>query len=224
MIRHFFRFILKIFSWFLVISILLVLLFKWLPIPLTPLMLIRYFEHPDESIRHEWVPMEEISPKLQLAVVASEDQNFMKHNGFDFDAIEKALESNRKGKRTRGASTISQQTAKNVFLWPQRSWLRKGLEAYFTFLIENLWSKQRILEVYLNSIEMGKGIYGAGAASQYWFHKPPARLSVYEAAALAAILPNPREYRANPASNYIQQRKNWIARQMKNLGPLKFNN
>ncbi|MGA9589576.1 MAG: transglycosylase domain-containing protein, partial [Salegentibacter sp.] len=118
MIRHFFRFILKIFSWFLVISILLVLLFKWLPIPLTPLMLIRYFEHPDENIRHEWVPMEEISPKLQLAVVASEDQNFMKHNGFDFDAIEKALESNRKGKRTRGASTISQQTAKNVFLWP----------------------------------------------------------------------------------------------------------
>ncbi|MGB8375290.1 MAG: monofunctional biosynthetic peptidoglycan transglycosylase, partial [Salegentibacter sp.] len=163
MIRRFSRFILKIFSWFLVISILLVLLFKWLPIPLTPLMLIRYFEHPDENIRHEWVPMEEISPKLQLAVVASEDQNFMKHSGFDLDAIEKALENNRKGKRIRGASTISQQTAKNVFLWPQRSWLRKGMEAYITFLIENLWSKQRILEVYLNSIEMGKGIYGAGA-------------------------------------------------------------
>lgn len=224
MIRHFFRFILKIIGWFVLISVLLVLLFKWLPVPFTPLMAIRYFEHPDEGIRHEWVSIEEISSKLQLAVVASEDQNFMKHNGFDFDAIEKALEHNRKGKRTRGASTISQQTAKNVFLWPQRSWLRKGLEAYFTFLIENLWSKQRILEVYLNSIEMGKGIYGAEAAAQYWFHKPAERLSAYEAAALAAILPNPREYHANPASNYIQQRKNWIVRQMTNLGSLKFTN
>ena len=172
MIRRFFRFILKIFSWFVIISVLLVLLFKWLPVPFTPLMGIRYFEYPGEGIRHQWVPLKEISPNLQLAVVASEDQNFMKHSGFDLDAIEKALENNRKGKRIRGASTISQQTAKNVFLWPQRSWLRKGLETYFTFLIENLWSKQRILEVYLNSIEMGKGIYGAGAASQYWFHKP----------------------------------------------------
>lgn len=224
MIRRLFRFILKVLGWFVLISALLVLLFKWLPVPLTPLMAIRYFEHPEEGIRHEWVPMDEISPKLQLAVVASEDQNFMKHSGFDFDAIEKALEHNRKAKRTHGASTISQQTAKNVFLWPQRSWLRKGLEAYFTFLIENLWSKHRILEVYLNSIEMGKGIYGAEAAAKYWFHKPAEKLSAYEAAALAAILPNPREYRANPSSNYIQQRKNWIVRQMTNLGSLKFTN
>jgi len=222
MIKRLLRFILKLIGWFLLISVLLVLVYKWAPVPATPLMVIRYFEYPEEAVKHDWVPMEEISPNLQLAVVASEDQNFLHHNGFDYKAIQKALEENKSGKRTRGASTISQQTAKNVFLWPQRSWVRKGFEVYFTFLIELFWSKERILEVYLNSIEMGKGVYGAEAASKFWFGKSAARLSPYEAAAIAAILPNPREYRANPASNFIQKRKSWIVRQMQNLERLKF--
>lgn len=214
MIKRIFKFILRLCLWLIAFSIFLVLLFKWVPVPFTPLMAIRYFQHPDEEIRHEWVPIEQISRHLQLAVICSEDQNFVKHNGFDFEAIEKAIEENKEGQRMRGASTISQQTAKNVFLWPQRSWFRKGLETYFTFLIETLWSKERILEVYLNSVEMGKGVYGAQAASEYWFKKTAIRLSAYESAALASILPNPRKYRANPASGYIQSRKNWIVRQM----------
>ena len=218
MIKKIFKFILKLISGLILFSILMVLLYKWLPVPFTPLMAIRYFENPEEEIRHSWVSRQDISRHLQLSVIASEDQNFVKHNGFDFEAIEKAIEDNQKGKRVRGASTISQQTAKNVFLWPGRNWFRKGLEVYFTFLIETLWSKERILEVYLNSIEMGKGIYGAEAAAQHWFGKSAANLSIYEAAAIAAVLPNPREYRANPASNYINQRKNWIVRQMHNYG------
>jgi len=218
MIKKIFKFILKLISGLILFSIFMVLLYKWLPVPFTPLMAIRYFENPEEEIRHSWVARQDISRHLQLGVIASEDQNFVKHNGFDFEAIEKAVEDNQKGKRIRGASTISQQTAKNVFLWPGRNWFRKGLEVYFTFLIETFWSKERILEVYLNSIEMGRGIYGAEAASQHWFGKSAANLSAYEAAAIAAILPNPREYRANPASNYINQRKNWIVRQMQNYG------
>lgn len=220
MIKSLFKLIFKLIGWFLLLSILLVVVYKWAPVPATPLMGIRYFENPDEAVRHDWVSLKNISPNLQLAVVASEDQNFLYHDGFDYKAIQKALDEKRK--QTRGASTISQQTAKNVFLWPNRSWVRKGLEVYFTFLIEQLWSKERILEVYLNSIEMGKGIYGAEAASKIWFGKSAARLTSYEAAAIAAILPNPRVYRANPPSNYIQQRKNWIVQQMQNLGQLKF--
>ncbi len=202
-------------------SIFMVVIYKWVPVPFTPLMTIRYFENSGEEIQHDWVPMEEISNNLKLAVIASEDQNFPVHNGFDYEAIQKALENNKKGKRVRGASTISQQTAKNVFLWPQRSWFRKGLEVYFTFWIELLWSKERILEVYLNSIEMGKGIYGAEAAAKAWFGKSARNLTAYEAAAIAAILPNPRQYRAKPASSYILGRQAWIVRQMRNLGPIK---
>ncbi|GGG29920.1 monofunctional biosynthetic peptidoglycan transglycosylase [Christiangramia forsetii] len=181
-------------------------------------MAIRYFENPEESVEHDWVHMEDISRHLQLAVIASEDQNFANHSGFDFKAIEKAMEDNRSGRKIRGASTISQQTAKNVFLWPSRTWFRKGMEAYFTFLIEIIWTKERILEVYLNSIEMGKGVYGAQAAAQHWFKKDAETLNPYEAAAIAAVLPNPRQYRANPASSFIQGRKNWIVRQMQNYG------
>ena len=216
--KKFFKFILKLISVLLLFSIFMVLLYKWLPVPFTPLMAIRYFENPEEEIRHTWVSREDISQHLQLGVIAGEDQNFVKHNGFDFEAIEKAIEDNQKGKRVRGASTISQQTAKNVFLWPGRNWFRKGLEVYFTFLIETFWSKERILEVYLNSIEMGKGVYGAEAAAKHWFSKSAANLSIYEAAAIAAILPNPREYKANPGSSYINERKNWIVRQMQNYG------
>lgn len=220
--KKIFEFLIKVFFWSVVFSVSLVLVFKYVPVPVTPLMVIRYFENPsDKKIwQHDWKPIEEISEKIQLAVICTEDQKFVKHNGFDIEAIEKAYEQNKKGKRVKGGSTISQQTAKNVFLWPQRSWFRKGLETYFTFLIEKIWSKERILEVYLNSIEMGNGIYGIEAASQYWFNKPAAKLTAYEAAAIASILPSPRKYRANPASAYIQKRKQWIVNQMQFYGTL----
>lgn len=218
--KRFFKFIGKLLLGLFLFSILMVVIYKWVPVPFTPLMVIRYFENPEEEIYHDWVPAEEISGNLKMAVIASEDQNFPNHNGFDYAAIQKAMEENKKGRRVRGASTISQQTAKNVFLWPQRSWFRKGLEVYFTFWIELLWSKERILEVYLNSIEMGKGIYGAEAAAQAWFGKSAENLTAYEAAAIAAILPNPRQYRAKPASSYIQGRQAWIVRQMRNLGKI----
>lgn len=219
--KKFFRFIFKLILGLFLFSIFMVIVYKWVPVPFTPLMVIRYIENPEEEIHHDWVAREEISGNLKLAVIASEDQNFPRHNGFDYEAIKKAMDENKKGKRVRGASTISQQTAKNVFLWPQRSWFRKGLEVYFTFLIELFWSKERILEVYLNSIEMGKGIYGAEAAAQAWFGKSAENLTAYEAAAIAAILPNPRQYSARPASSYIQGRQAWIVRQMRNLGPIK---
>jgi monofunctional biosynthetic peptidoglycan transglycosylase len=165
-------------------------------------------------MEHDWVPLEDISPKLQLAVVCSEDQNYLKHFGVDWGAIQKAMKENEKGKRVRGGSTITQQTAKNVFLWQGRSYLRKGLELWFTLLIEVFWSKERIMEVYLNSIEMGNGIYGAEAAAQHWFHKSAKKLSKDEASAIAAILPNPLRYKANPANGYISGRKAWIKQQM----------
>ena len=226
MIRRCFKFIFKCVLWLIVLSIVLVLVFKWAPIPITPLMVIRSFEHlgknKNSGWEHDWVSIDKMSKNIQLAVICSEDQNFLSHHGFDFKAIKKAMENNQKGRRIKGASTISQQTAKNIFLWPQRSWFRKGLETYFTFLIELMWSKKRIMEVYLNSVEMGKGIYGVEAASRYWFKKSASRLSQQEASAIAAILPNPRVYKANPASNYIQSRKEWIVRQMYFFGPLDY--
>ena len=228
MIKKLFKFIFKSLFWLFVLSIILVVLFKWVPVPATPLMVIRSVEQykNDEPMAwmHQWVPIEEISKNMQLAVVCSEDQNFIKHNGFDKKAIEKAIEDNKKGNRIRGASTISQQTAKNVFLWPQRSWFRKGLEVYFTFLLELFWGKERIMEVYLNSIEMGNGIYGAEAASQYWFNKSASNLTKQQASAIAAILPNPRVYRANPASTYISSRISWIIEQMHYYGPFNYDN
>lgn len=227
MIKRFFKFIYKLVLWLFVFSIAVVILYKWVPVPMTPLMLIRNVEQLQDDkkvvLKHDWIPIEEISKNLQLAVICSEDQNFLNHHGFDFEAIQKAMENNEKGRRIKGASTISQQTAKNVFLWPQRSWLRKGLETYFTFLIELFWSKQRIMEVYLNSIEMGNGIYGVEEASKYWFKKSAIKLNRNEAAAIAAILPSPLRYKANPASNYIQGRKNWIVRQMGFYGTLDYN-
>lgn len=212
-------FFLKLFMWFGVLSILWVLFYKFVPVAYTPLMAIRYTNgSSDYESRHYWMPIEEISPNLQLAVVCAEDQNFLDHNGFDYEAIKRAFSENKIKKRTKGGSTISQQTAKNVFLWPERSWLRKGFEVYFTFLIENLWGKDRILEVYLNSIEMGDGVYGAEAASDYWFNKKAKHLTRQEAASIAAILPNPRKFKANPRSNYLESRKTWIMKQMQNYG------
>jgi monofunctional glycosyltransferase len=204
--------------WFLIISIGSVIFFRWVPVPLTPLMLIRCVEQKADGremkLKKDWVQLEEISPNLQLAVVCSEDQNFIKHNGFDFEAIDKAMAYNEKHKKTRGASTISQQTAKNVFLWPGRSWIRKGFEVYFTFLIEVFWSKERIMEVYLNVIEMGDGIYGAEASAQTFFKKKAKNLSASESATIAAVLPNPRKFNAAKPSAYVQGRRSWILRQM----------
>ncbi len=203
---------------FFILSIATVVAYKYLPVPITPLMIIRCGEQIKQgnglTLKHDWVSIDEISPKLQLAVVCSEDQNYLKHYGFDWGAIEKAIKSNEAGKKIRGGSTISQQTAKNVFLWPSRSYIRKGFELYFTFLIETVWSKERIMEIYLNSIEMGNGVYGAEAASQFWFHKAANKISKDEAAAIAAILPSPMRYKANPANGYINGRKAWIKTQM----------
>lgn len=196
---------------FVILSVVSVIVFRWVPVPITPLMVIRSVEQKMDGkkmkMEHDWVPLEEISPKLQLAVVCSEDQNYLKHFGFDWGAIEKAMKENEEGKRMRGASTITQQTAKNVFLWPGRSYIRKAFEVWFTLLIEIFWSKERIMEVYLNSIEMGDGVYGAEAAAQHWYKKKAIKLTKDDAAGIAAVLPNPRKYRANPPTNYIIKRK-----------------
>jgi monofunctional glycosyltransferase len=170
------------------------------------------------DFRHRWVGLNEISPNLPLAVVASEDQKFPEHWGFDVAAIEKAYALNQYSHKVRGASTISQQVAKNLFLWSGRSYFRKGLEAYFTVLIESLWPKRRILEVYLNIAEFGYGTYGAEAAAQRFFHKPASRLTRADCAVLAAVLPNPQHYSAAAPSHYLQQRREWILRQMQALG------
>lgn len=211
-----FRFIWKSILWFNIVSLFFVLLYKFVPVPFTPLMIIRAFEQKAEGkemkCSHDWVSIENISPNLQKAVIASEDGLFLEHNGFDLNAMLKAYESNKKGKKIKGGSTISQQTAKNVFLWQGRSYVRKGLEAYFTFLIELIWSKERIMEVYLNSIEMGDGVYGAEAASKYWYHKQAKDLTRYEAAGIAVILPNPRKYKATNSSSYINGRKAKISK------------
>jgi len=221
--KKIFRFIYKGFLAFFILSILWVLIYKWIDVPATPLMGIRHFQSENEaSIKHQWVPLKDISKNLQLAIICSEDQRFITHNGFDTEAIQKAISEHKAGKRLRGASTISQQTAKNVFLWPKRSWIRKGLESYFTFLIETFWSKERILEIYLNSIEMGDEIFGAEAAAKFWFNKSSKDLNAHEAAAIAAILPNPRKYLADPPSMYVQKRKEWILQQMRNYGSLSF--
>jgi monofunctional biosynthetic peptidoglycan transglycosylase len=213
------RFLWLLFLWFNIISFSVVLLFKFVPIPFTPLMGIRALEHnaagKDMVCSHEWVPIDEISLNLQKAVIASEDGLFLEHLGFDFKAMEKAFDNNQKGKRLKGGSTISQQTAKNVFLWQGRSYVRKGLEAYYTVLIELIWGKKRIMEVYLNSIEMGDGVYGAEAAAKYWYRKDAASLTRYESAGIAAILPNPRKYKASNSSSYINRRKAKISREIR---------
>ncbi|MFY9311396.1 MAG: monofunctional biosynthetic peptidoglycan transglycosylase [Bacteroidia bacterium] len=217
-LKKLWRFTWKAAMWFFIVSIVSVILFRWVPVPVTPLMLIRCVEQKmdgkEMKLQKDWVPFEEISPNLQLAVVCSEDQNFLKHNGIDFDAIEKAMEYNATHKRQHGGSTISQQTAKNVFLWTGGGWLRKGFEVYFTFLIETFWSKERIMEVYLNVIEMGDGIYGAQAASKAFFKKDAKYMTKPEAALIAAVLPNPIRFSAAKPSAYTLKRQGWILRQM----------
>jgi monofunctional biosynthetic peptidoglycan transglycosylase len=224
MVKKILNFVKKAMLWFFGISIFLVILFKWVPIPFTPLMATRLIENKldgvDVIFSHDWQPIENISPNLQKAVIASEDGNFLTHNGFDFAAMQKAFENNNKGKKLKGGSTISQQTAKNVFLWQGRSYIRKGLEAYFTVLIELIWGKERIMEVYLNSIEMGKGVYGAQAATQHWYQKDATSLTPREAAGIAAILPNPRKFKASNSSSYISRRKEKIMRVMRQTGTI----
>ena len=219
-------FIWKSMLWFFGISILLVVLFKWIPVPFTPLMITRAIEQKmdgqEMTCSHDWVPLEDISVNLQKAVIASEDGNFLKHNGFDFKAMQKAFKNNNRGKKLKGGSTISQQTANNVFLWQGRSYIRKGLEAYFTFLIEIVWGKERIMEVYLNSIEMGKGVYGAEAAAEHWYRTDAKNLTKIQAAGIAAILPNPRKYKATNSSSYIEKRKGKIVRVMNHVGKLEY--
>lgn len=198
------------------------LIYKFVPVYITPLMIVRSVEHlwsgEKPRMKKEWVSIDKISPNMINAVVASEDNLFMSHSGFDFDAIEKARKQNKKGGRIYGASTISQQTAKNVFLWPQRSWLRKGLEVYFTFLIELFWSKERIMEVYLNVIETGNGIYGVQRASQIYFDKPASKLTPSQAALIAGALPNPLRFNPANPSSYLYKRQKQILRLMSLIG------
>lgn len=220
------RFMFKMAIWFFALSIFSVVFFKFIPVPFTPLMVIRAIENKiagkENYFSHDWEPIENISLNLQKAVIASEDGTFLHHNGFDFKAMQKAYKGNERGRRIKGGSTISQQTAKNVFLWQGRSYFRKGLEAYFTVLIELIWGKERIMEVYLNSIEMGNGVYGAQAATEHWYRKDASSLTPIQAAGIAAILPNPRKYSASSSSSYINGRKSKITRIMRQIGPIKY--
>ena len=214
------RRILVILRWvlaaFFASSMLAVILYRFLPVYVTPLMVIRCVQDGTLTCHHHWIPLAEISPHMPVAVMASEDQRFLLHHGFDYRAIERAAAHNRHGHGTmHGASTISQQTAKNVFLWPGRSWIRKGFEAYFTFLMELLWSKQRIIEVYLNSIEMGNEIYGVSACAEYNFGKTATDLSRADCALIAATLPNPRKFSSKYPSSYIRKRQRQIMHEMK---------
>lgn len=224
------RFIKKTLMWIVVVffasTILSVAMLRWVPVWFTPLMFIRVSQQiaagDEVKLRHHWVPYEDISPSLSLAVMASEDARFLEHHGFDYKAIEHAAMRNMKHpeKRKLGASTISQQTAKNVFLWPGRSWLRKGFEVYFTTLIELFWSKQRIMEVYLNSIEMGDGIYGADAVAEWHFHTQASQLTRQQSALIAASLPNPRRFNSAKPSGYMLKRQKRILHEMKFVKPL----
>jgi len=227
MLKKIWKFIWRAVLFCFVLSLVMVIVFRFAPVPVTILMLQRCVEQKmdgkEMKLQKQWVSLDKISNNLQLAVVASEDQRFLWHHGFDFGAIEKAVKYNEKqeGKkhpRLRGASTISQQCAKNTFLFPSRNFIRKGLEVYFTALIELLWTKQRIMEVYLNVIEMGKGLYGAEAASQYYFHKHAQSLSPSEAALIAAILPDPLKWSASNPGPYVANRAEAVQVQMRNFG------
>ncbi len=207
-------------------SILMTLALRWIPPPTTAMIMERRIESwwngRAYRVDCRWVSWNRISPSAALAVIASEDQNFASHHGFAFNSIQKALDAHERGHRLRGASTLSQQVAKNVFLWSGRSFIRKGLEAYFTILIELTWSKRRILEVYLNIVELGDGIFGVEAAAQRYFQKSAASLVPEESALLAAVLPNPLRLKANRPSAYVNERREWILQQMELLGGTAF--
>lgn len=218
LIKKTLRYTRNLLIFFFASTILTVIVYRFMPVYITPLMVIRsvqqIFSKDKPTWKHTWVSFDKISPNLPMAVIASEDNRFAEHNGFDFEEIKKAMKENETRKRKRGASTISQQTAKNVFLWPQSSWIRKGFEVYFTFLIETFWSKERIMEVYLNSIEMGKGIYGAQATAENKFGTTAAQLTKEQCALIAATLPNPIRFNSAKPSPYILKRQKQILRLM----------
>lgn len=225
MISLWFHRLLRIIKYLTILALSLVILFAFVPVPVTGVMIERQIQalwnnHKSYELQHHWVPFEQISAAMKQAVVAAEDQKFPDHYGFDTVAIEKALEYNSKGRKVRGASTISQQAAKNVFLWTGRSWFRKGLELVFTSLIEVCWGKERILEVYLNSVEFGPGVFGVEAAAQKFFKRPASKLSRHQAALLAAVLPNPLRFKVQSPSPYVFKRQQWILKQMRQLAPI----
>ncbi len=206
----------KVFLFLFAAHLIYIIVLKWINPPITVTQLSSWIN--GDGLKRDYTGLKSISPHAALAVIAAEDQLFPDHNGFDVKSIQKALDNNaKKQNRIRGASTISQQVAKNVFLWQGRSWLRKGLEAYFTFMIEIIWGKKRILEVYLNIAEMGKGVFGIEAASQKYFRKPSKKLTKTESAKIAACLPNPKKYIVNPPSAYVNKRYPWVLQQMNNL-------
>jgi monofunctional biosynthetic peptidoglycan transglycosylase len=220
------RRLLRLVGWlllgWLLVTFVVVLLLRWIDPPTSAFILreriVAASSKPAYAVRHRWVDAAQISPYMKLAVIASEDQTFPAHYGFDFRSIDKALDERESGRRVRGASTISQQTAKNLFLWGGRSFVRKGLEAYFTVLLELTWPKRRILEVYLNTAEFGDGIYGAQAAALAFFHKDAAQLDAREAALLATVLPNPKKLHADRPSAYVARHAEWVERQVRQLG------
>lgn len=218
---RFIRFLAWLTLGFVVLSVGVVVALRWIDPPTSAFMIadrIEAWSGDGHALRHRWTDWDKIAGPMKVAVIASEDQTFPEHRGFDFKSIDKALADRERGRRVRGASTISQQVAKNLFLWSGRSWIRKGLEAYFTLLIETLWPKQRILEVYLNVAQFGRGVYGVGAAGDVFFRKPAARLNASDAALLAAVLPNPIRLRVNAPSAYVRSRQQWIMGQMRGLG------
>jgi monofunctional biosynthetic peptidoglycan transglycosylase len=215
--RRLFRGCLTLVAGCVALSFVQVIGVKWIDPPITPTMVYSWLR--GDGVRFEWSPLSRISPFLQQAVLASEDQNFFRHRGFDWRQIEQAIEAHGEGRRLRGASTITMQVARNLYLWQGRSWLRKGLEAYYTVLIELLWPKERILEVYLNVAEMGRGIFGAEAAALHSFGRPASRLSRSEAALLAAALPNPRRWSPAHPTSYLLRRQAEILRQMERFEP-----
>jgi monofunctional biosynthetic peptidoglycan transglycosylase len=221
-IFNIFKWILKFALIFFVTTVLLIFSMRWIN-PVTSSIMVQrqisgLFSGEFELVNYHWVNYDDVSKFMPIAIVAAEDQNFPNHFGFDFKQIEKALKENKRGRRVRGASTITQQVAKNLFLWEGKSFVRKGIEAYFTLLIEALWDKQRILEVHMNIAEMGDKIFGVGTASIVYFKKPAASLNIRQAALLAAILPNPLKYSAVKPTSYVRGRQNWIVRQINSLG------
>jgi len=205
----------NIFGTLFLAQVIYIVALRWVDPPVTATQVISWAE--GYGLTRDYVSIEKMSSNARLAVIASEDQLFPSHNGFDWQSIQKAMERNKKSRKVRGASTLSQQTAKNVFLWQGRSWLRKGLEVYFTFMIEVVWGKRRILEVYLNVSEMGKGVFGIEAAARKYFRKPAAKLTATEAAMIAAALPNPKKYSVKPLSDYVARRYPQIITQMNNI-------
>jgi monofunctional biosynthetic peptidoglycan transglycosylase len=220
------RFVKLFLIFFIGVTVFWVIIYRFVNPPVTWLMLTRGFEQKADGkpwkIDKEWRDFDDIADPMKRAAVAAEDQTFLENHGFDFNAIEKAIQKNSKSNKLIGGSTISQQTAKNVFLWPGRSWVRKGFEAYFTLLIEIFWSKRRIMEVYLNVIEMGDGIYGVNAAAQAYFHKDAANLTRAQAAAIASIFPSPLKWSATDPSGYVRHRQYLIMKNMRRLGPMDF--